>query len=51
MGGEVSDRQWRDILGVLKTKAEQLDLIYLRRWAQILNVGDLLEKVINESGL
>jgi hypothetical protein len=51
MGGEVSDRQWRDILGVLKTKAEQLDLIYLRRWAQILKVGDLLEKVINESGL
>jgi len=48
MGGEVSDRQWRDILGVVKTKAEQLDLIYLRHWAQILKVGDLLEKVLSE---
>ena len=51
MGGEISDRQWRDILGVLKTKAEQIDLIYLRHWAQILKVGDLLEKVISQSGL
>ena len=51
MGGEISDRQWRDILGVLKTKAEQIDLIYLHHWAQILKVGDLLEKVINQSGL
>ena len=29
MGGEVSDRQWRDILGVLKTRAGELDLEYL----------------------
>jgi len=33
MGGEVSDSQWRDVLGVLKTKAGQLDLEYMRRWA------------------
>ena len=26
MGGEVSERQWRDILGVLKTRAGELDL-------------------------
>ena len=31
-GGEVSDRQWRDILGMLKTRAGELDLEYLRRW-------------------
>jgi hypothetical protein len=40
MGGEVSDRQWRDILGVLKTQAGTIDLDYLRQWAIELKVGD-----------
>lgn len=51
MGSEVSDRQWQDILGVLKTKAEQLDLDYLRLWAKTLKVEDLLDKGMTESGL
>jgi len=50
MGGEVSDRQWRDILGVLKIRAGELDIDYLRKWAGELNVSDLLERVLNESG-
>jgi hypothetical protein len=49
MGGEVSDRQWRDILGVMKTRAGELDLEYLRRWARDLNVSDLLERALNEA--
>ena len=49
MGGEVSDRQWRDILGVLKTRAGELDLAYLRKWAAELHVSDLLERVLKES--
>ncbi|HET9589913.1 MAG TPA: hypothetical protein VFO91_14100 [Anaerolineales bacterium] len=49
MGGEVSDRQWRDILGVLKTRVGELDLDYLREWAAELYVGDLLERALNES--
>jgi hypothetical protein len=49
MGGEVSDRQWRDILGVLKTRAGELDLEYLRKWAAELNVRDLLERALKES--
>lgn len=48
MGGEVSGRQWRDILGVMKTRAGELDLDYLRKWAQELNVADLLERARNE---
>lgn len=47
-GGEVSERQWRDILGVLKTQAGMLDLNYLRQWAIELGVSDLLERVLEE---
>jgi hypothetical protein len=49
MGGEVSDRQWRDVLGVLKTREGELDLDYLRKWANELNVKDLLERALQAS--
>lgn len=49
MGDEVSDRQWRDILGVLKTRAGELDLDYLRKWANELKVTDLLERALIET--
>jgi hypothetical protein len=50
MGGEVSDRQWRDILGVLKTREGELDLNYLRKWAKELKVSDLLERALTQVG-
>lgn len=49
MGGEVSDRQWRDILGVLKTRQGELDLDYLRKWAGELKVTDLMERALKET--
>lgn len=49
MGGEVSDRQWRDILGVLKTRAGELELDYMRKWAGELKVMDLLERALKEA--
>lgn len=49
IGGDVSERQWRDILGVLKTRAGELDLDYLRKWAGELKVSDLLERALRES--
>jgi hypothetical protein len=49
MAGEVSDRQWRDVLGVLKTRAGGLDLDYLHKWARELKVTDLLERALKES--
>lgn len=50
LGGETSDRQWRDILGVLKVRAGELDLDYLRKWAEELKVSDLLESALKEAG-
>lgn len=45
-GGEVSDRQWSDVLGVLKVQQLRLDYEYMREWAERLGVGDLLNKAI-----
>ncbi len=49
LGHEVSDQQWRDILGITKTQGDRLDLAYLRQWAAALNLADLLEKALAES--
>jgi len=50
MGGDASERQWRDVLGVLKVQGERLDLAYLRQWAAALGVADLLESALTEVG-
>ncbi len=42
-GGEVSDRQWRDIEGIVNVQKSRLDVEYLRRMAEQLNVADLLD--------
>lgn len=51
MGGRVSQRQWRDLLGILQNKADSLDLTYLDHWANILKVHDLLNQALQEAGL
>jgi hypothetical protein len=42
LGGEVSDTQWRDVLGVLESRVGRLDEPYLELWAPRLDVDDLL---------
>ncbi|HXT38379.1 MAG TPA: hypothetical protein VN837_22605 [Chloroflexota bacterium] len=51
LGGEVSDRQWGDIVGVLKVQHSAVDLAYLRQWARVLGVADLLERALEEADL
>jgi len=51
MGGEVSERQWRDVLGVLKVQSEALDADYLHRMAREIQVEDLLDRALNLHGL
>jgi hypothetical protein len=45
-GGEVSERQWGDVIGVLAVQIGALDLEYLRHWALELGVADLLERAL-----
>ncbi|MFI4946655.1 MAG: hypothetical protein ACHP85_25475 [Burkholderiales bacterium] len=49
-GGESSERQWSDILGLLRVRAGRLDLAYLTRWASALGVADLLERASRQAG-
>ena len=51
MGGQVSDRQWNDLLGILRRQGAKLDLVYLDRWAAVLGVSNLLERALQEVGL
>lgn len=51
IGRRQSDKQWRDILGVLKLQGENLDLAYLQHWAERLNLTQLLTQARTEAGL
>lgn len=48
-GGQVPDRQWRDVLGVLRTQAGRLDDEYLVRTARAAGLTDLLERARGEA--
>lgn len=47
-GETVSEVQWRDVVGVMRVQAS-LDVAYLRRWAAVLEVADLLEGALTEA--
>jgi hypothetical protein len=49
-GDQVSERQWRDVLGVLKTQASRLDTDSLREGARRLGLAEFLERALLESG-
>jgi hypothetical protein len=45
-GGESSERQWRDVTGIVDAQSSRLDRTYLRMWAAKLGVVDLLERAL-----
>ena len=49
LGGEDSQRQWSDVLGVLRLNDGKLDLELLRTSAEEVGVVELLKKAIEES--
>ncbi len=48
-GKHVSDKQWQDIIGVLRIQSRSLDYTYLEHRAALLKVGDLLDRARAEA--
>ncbi len=51
MGGQVSERQWDDVMGVLKVQNKKLDIDYLKQKAKYLGIEDLLDQALEEGGI
>jgi hypothetical protein len=49
LGNRVSDRQWRDLIGVLRVQGARLDRVYLERGAQELGLEGLLAEALVEA--
>lgn len=47
-GGEVSERQWQDVLSILAAARGQLDETHLEHWARELGIADLLDRARRE---
>ena len=45
LGGETSERQWQDVVGIVKVQGYRLDWVYMRQQARGLEVDDLLERL------
>jgi hypothetical protein len=50
-GEGFSERQWNDVLGILKVQRGSLDMQYLRQWAAELELSDLLQRAMLDAGL
>jgi hypothetical protein len=50
-GGGVSDRQWRDVVEVLRVSGPAMDLGYMDGWARRLGLSDLMVRARTESGI
>jgi len=48
-GGCVSESQWKDVLGVMKVQRSKLDYAYIKKWAKIIGINDLVERALVEA--
>jgi len=48
IGHETSNTQWRDVIGILATSRDNLDLQYLNEWSSKLGLTELLKKALLE---
>jgi hypothetical protein len=48
-GGRVSERQWQDVVGVLRVQGDALDTAYLDNWADALGLRALLDQARDEA--
>jgi predicted nucleotidyltransferase len=48
-GHEVSDRQWADVLGIIRLQGERLERAYLEDWAEKLGIRELLNRALDEA--
>lgn len=49
LGNQIAQRQWDDVLGVLRLQGASLDREYLERWARELGLDDLLARAFAEA--
>ncbi len=49
LGNEVSERQWKDVLGVIRVQGDVLDRGYVQRRAAALRLSDVLDRAFAEA--
>jgi hypothetical protein len=49
IGSQISERQWNDVLGIIKVQGERLDRAYIFHWANDLTISDLVVEAFNEA--
>jgi hypothetical protein len=48
-GDGISERQWKDTVGVIAVQGERFDLEYARRWAAEMALTELLDRAVAEA--
>jgi len=48
-GNKVSDRQWADVLGIIRLQGNRLNQVYLEDWAAKLGLTELLVRALDEA--